>query len=50
MDQGITGSGKAIAIRLDDVTFLDAVNGVLTEMKESGKLDELRNKWMNWSE
>ena len=49
-DQEITGAGKAMAIRLDDVTFLDAVNGVLTEMKESGKLDELRDKWMNWSE
>lgn len=49
-DQEITGAGKAMAIRLDDEAFLDAVNGVLTDMKESGKLDELRDTWMNWNE
>ncbi len=49
-DQEITGAGKAMAIRLDDGAFLDAVNGVLTRMKESGKLEEIRGTWMSWNE
>lgn len=49
-DQEITGAGKALAIRLDDGAFLDAVNGVLTSMKESGKLEEMRGKWMTWKD
>lgn len=49
-DQEITGAGKALAIRLDDGAFLDSVNGVMTSMKDSGKLEEMRNKWMNWKD
>jgi polar amino acid transport system substrate-binding protein len=49
-DQEITGAGKALAIRLDDGAFLDAVNGVLISMKDSGKLEEMRGKWMTWKD
>lgn len=49
-DEEITGAGKALAINLKDGAFLDAVNGVQGEMKASGELETMRNKWMNWSE
>lgn len=49
-NQEITGAGKALAVNLKDVAFLDALNGIQQELKASGQLEEMRNKWMNWSE
>ncbi len=47
-DQEITGAGKALAVRKDDVEFLKALDAVLQKMKDDGRLDALLKKWMKW--
>ncbi len=47
-DQEITGTGKALATRLDETSFLEGLNKALKEMDDTGKLQELRDKWMQY--
>lgn len=47
-DQEITGTGKALATRLDETAFLEGLNKALKEMDDTGKLQELRDKWMQY--
>lgn len=44
-DQVITEAGKALALRKEDTRLLEAINKVLEEMKASGELQALINKW-----
>ena len=45
LDQILTEEEYAFAVQKGNSALLDAVNGVLAEMKESGKLDEIINKY-----
>lgn len=49
-DQEITEAGKAIAVRKGDKALLDGINKVLEEMKGSGELDRLIQKWFSRKE
>ncbi|KUK13393.1 MAG: transporter substrate-binding domain-containing protein [Synergistetes bacterium] len=44
-DQVITEAGKALALRKEDTKLLQAINKVLEEMKASGELQALIDKW-----
>lgn len=44
-DQVITEAGKALAFRKEDKRLLEAVNKALEEMKKSGELQNLTDKW-----
>ncbi len=44
-DHEITGSGKALAMNLDEGDFTGAVNKALDEMVKSGELDNMKAKW-----
>ena len=43
--QEITGSGKALAMNLDDKELQDKVNGALTDMEKSGELQKMKDLW-----
>ncbi|MCS7233241.1 MAG: transporter substrate-binding domain-containing protein [Synergistetes bacterium] len=44
-DQVITEAGKALALRKEDVKLLEAINKVIEEMRKSGELQALTDKW-----
>ncbi|MFA7364005.1 MAG: transporter substrate-binding domain-containing protein, partial [Aminobacteriaceae bacterium] len=44
-DQEITGSGKALAMNLKDVAFIEAVNKALAELEKSGELEKMKAQW-----
>lgn len=41
----ITGADKALAMNKNDTTLIEAVNKVIIDLKASGELEALRNKW-----
>ncbi|GAB1398933.1 basic amino acid ABC transporter substrate-binding protein [Aminivibrio sp.] len=43
--QEITGSGKALAMNLEDKELQEKVNGALAEMDKSGELQKMRDLW-----
>ncbi len=47
-DQEITGAAKALATRLDEETFLKALDDALATLKADGRLEALKNKWMKY--
>lgn len=44
-DVEITGAGKALAMNLGEKDFIEAINGALVEMEESGELEKLKEQW-----
>lgn len=46
LDEPISKEEYAIAVNKDNEALLNAVNGVLADMEENGKLDEIRNKYL----
>ncbi|NLK18995.1 MAG: transporter substrate-binding domain-containing protein [Synergistaceae bacterium] len=44
-EQEITGSGKAMAMNLGETAFVEAVNGALKELEESGELGKMKEQW-----
>lgn len=43
--QEITGSGKALAMNLEDKELQEKVNGALAEMDKSGELQKMKDLW-----
>jgi len=44
-EQEITGSGKALAMNLKDVAFIEAVKNALAELEKSGELAKMKEQW-----
>lgn len=41
----LTGAGKALAVRLNDIKLKKRLDSVISEMEKDGTLNTLRNKW-----
>lgn len=44
-DFKVTDGGKALAMNKDETAFVAAVNDAMRQMRESGKMEELKKKW-----
>ncbi len=47
LDEQLTEEEYAIAVNKDNESLLNAVNSILTEMKDNGKITEISNKYLN---
>ncbi len=47
LDENLTSEEYAIAVGKDNTALLEAINGALSEMKESGELQEILDKYLN---